>query len=54
MNEVYEAWKRREDIKWEKKRIELWRSGNRAYNKGLIKGLGWRGLLLYPFLMRPE
>ncbi len=54
MKEAYEIWKQKEDFKWERRRIELWKRGNKAYNKGLMKGLGWRGLLLYPILMRPE
>lgn len=44
--------KQEEDIKLEKKRIEAEKRANRSHNQGLLKGLGWRKLYLFPFLMR--
>jgi len=36
------------------RRQELTLKGNKAYNKGLLKGLGFTGLWLYPLLKKPE
>jgi len=36
------------------RRQELTLKGNKAYNKGLLKGLDFTGLWLYPLLKKPE
>lgn len=49
---TYEEFKAKEDAKQETMRIAMETKGNIAYNKGLLWGLGFKGLWLYPVLKR--
>ena len=47
---TYEEFKQREDAKWEKRRLELERRGNEAYNEGLWNAVRWNPFKWWIFL----
>lgn len=49
---TYEEFKAKADNEWEQKRISQKIKQNKAFNKGLLKGLGFKGFWLYPLLKR--
>ena len=48
----YAVFKQQHDRWCAKEKDKSLRRGNRAYNRGLFKGLRLRGLILYPLLKR--
>jgi hypothetical protein len=48
---LYEEFKARADIEWEKKRQEMQRKGNIAYNKGLWDAIKWNPFKWYAYLI---
>ena len=49
----YEEFQQKECIKWENKRREITENSNKAYNVGLLKGLGFRKAYLFPLFAKP-
>jgi hypothetical protein len=49
---TYEEFKIKADAEWEQRRIIKEKEHNKLFNKGLIKGLGFKGFWLYPLLKK--